>query len=276
MKDAMPLCALCWPRGLAAQAAQIQPRDYYEIFVPSYYDGDGDGCGDLRGIAQKLPELADLGISGLWLTPVHPSPSYHKYDVTDYYAIDPAYGTLADFRALAAELRARDMALLDLVVNHTSDRHPWSQKGFGRGAALPGLLPFLPGPGNGRHALPDGTYYEGAFGPHMPDLNLGNPAVVAEVFAIAQFWLDQGVTGFRLDAVLHYEENDAAFNNAFVKKLKDRFPQVYFVGEVWADAGTVSRYYESGIDSLLKYPFATQDGALAKAIQKGNGQALAG
>ncbi|MEA5013363.1 MAG: alpha-amylase family glycosyl hydrolase [Candidatus Limiplasma sp.] len=270
------LCALCLSPTLAAHA-QAQPRDYYEIFVASYYDADADGCGDLRGIAQKLPELMDLGISGLWLMPVHPSPSYHKYDVTDYYAIDPAYGTLEDFRALGAALRERDIALLlDLVVNHTSSQHLWFQKALAGEQPYRDYYHFFNEPGAGRHALPDGTYYEGVFSPDMPDLNLANPAVFEEVASIADFWLRQGATGFRLDAVLHYEENDAAFNNAFVKKLKERFPQAYFVGEVWADAGTVTRYYESGIDSLLNYPFATQDGAIVKAIKAGSGAGLAG
>jgi len=270
-------------------------REYYEIFVASYCDSDGDGTGDLKGIAEKLPEIEYLGVTGLWLMPVHPSPSYHKYDVLDYYAIDPAYGTMADFEALASRCEEKGMALIiDLVLNHTSHLHPWFLSACKSIAVEPcgeiscpmeplcrahnpycGYYHFSQEAGSNRRALSNGWYFEGVFGPHMPDLNLTNEAVVAELLQIADFWLQKGAAGFRLDAVVHFENNNVPFNNAFLRRLKERFPEAYFVGEVWSDAAVISRYYESGIDSLFNYPLATQDGSLIKAIRNGNGSAFA-
>ncbi len=270
-------------------------RDYYEIFVASFYDSNGDGMGDLNGVREKLPMLQDLGVSGLWLMPIHPSPSYHKYDVLDYYEIDPDYGTLADFHALAQACKDADMALvIDLVINHTSNLHPWflsacesiSIPDCGGESCLSetlcslhnpycGYYRFSQAPGSNLHALDNGYYYEGVFGSHMPDLNLQNEDVVTELFAIADYWLQKGVTGFRLDAVMHYEESNVPFNNEFVRRLKGRFPRAYFIGEVWADSATIARYYESSIDSLFNYPMATQDGSLTAAIRGGKGDAFA-
>ncbi len=101
-------------------------RNYYEIFVGSYCDSDGDGIGDLRGIESKLDYISDLGCNGIWLTPVMAAPSYHKYDTTDYYMIDPAFGTNEDFKALADACHERGIRLIiDLVINHSSNEHPW-------------------------------------------------------------------------------------------------------------------------------------------------------
>ena len=101
-------------------------RTWYEIFVYSFCDSDGDGIGDLQGVISKLDYLQELGINGIWFMPIHPSTSYHKYNVSDYYAIDPDYGTLEDFDTLLAECEKRDIhVILDLVVNHTGSEHPW-------------------------------------------------------------------------------------------------------------------------------------------------------
>lgn len=280
---------------LTPSALADQYRDYYEIFVGSFYDSDGDGTGDLDGITKNMAMLTDLGVTGLWLTPIHPSPSYHKYDVTDYMDIDPLFGDMAAFERLASACEENDIALiLDLVLNHTSSLHPWFLSAVAS-LSLPecggetcteaklcvkhnpycGYYHFFDSAGVNRHLAADGWYYEGVFGAHMPDLNLENEAVVAELFEIAAFWLDKGVSGFRLDAIMHYQEGSVLFNSAFIAKLKERFPNAYFVGEVWADATAISAYYESPIDSLFNYPFATQTGTIAKAIQSGNGEALA-
>ena len=103
--------------------------NWYSVFVRSFADSNGDGIGDLRGLISKLDYLADLGIEGIWLLPVHPAPSYHKYDVLDYFGIDPEYGTLQDLKKLIREAHRRNIKIiLDLVVNHTSEQHPWFKR----------------------------------------------------------------------------------------------------------------------------------------------------
>jgi len=194
----------------------------YEIFVRSFFDSDSDGTGDLAGIQAKLDYLDDLGVNLIWLTPIHPSPSYHGYDVTDYRAVNPELGTLEDFRSLAAAARRRGMrVILDLVVNHTSSRHPW----FVASASSPvndqrdWYVWRQDDPGWKQpwgHRSPvwhrrKSFYYYGIFWEGMPDLNLENPAVLKEVSGIIAFWLKQGASGFRLDAARHLvEEPDGA------------------------------------------------------------------
>ena len=101
-------------------------NNWYEIFVRSFQDSNGDGIGDLQGVISRLDYLHDMGYNGIWLMPIHPSPSYHKYNVTDYMSVDPEYGTLADMKRLTLEAHARGMKIiLDLVINHSSLDHPW-------------------------------------------------------------------------------------------------------------------------------------------------------
>ena len=162
-------------------------RTWYEVFVYSFCDSNGDGIGDLRGLQSKLDYLQELGITGIWLMPVHPSTTYHKYNVSDYYAIDPSYGTLADMEALLADCQKRNIrVILDLVVNHTGYDHPWFTAAADYLKALPaGEEPdreackyldyyfFSREAGDGMRQL-NGTdfYYEAMFSPDMPDLNL--------------------------------------------------------------------------------------------------------
>ena len=119
------LCAGCGQREEKIELIDDAYRNYYEIFPGSYYDSDGDGSGDLQGIIQKLDYIADMGFNGIWMTPIMPSPTYHKYDVTDYYHIDPSFGTLEDYQALVEACHERGISLLvDMVFNHTSSEHP--------------------------------------------------------------------------------------------------------------------------------------------------------
>lgn len=272
---------------LAPMALADDGRVFYEIFPASFYDADGDGIGDLAGISLQLDYLTDLGVGGLWLMPVHPSPSYHKYDVMDYYAVDPAYGTVEDLRALADGLHARDMRLLlDLVINHTSVRHPWflsATAALNAGEDSPYIDYYHSNdsPVPGWHQTPGaaGWYYEGGFDAAMPDLNLESEAVRAEIADICAYWMGLGVDGFRLDAVAHYIGEDAAANTAFLSWLMGELrainPDVYVVGECWMDAGTIERYYASGISSLFNFPLAGPEGAIISAIRGGDGAALA-
>ncbi|MBQ8953641.1 MAG: DUF3459 domain-containing protein [Clostridia bacterium] len=257
----------------------------YEIFVGSFADSDGDGVGDLRGIEEKLDYIASLGVDMIWLTPIHPSPSYHHYDVTDYYAVAPEFGTLEDFDSLVAACGERGIGvILDLVVNHTSSEHPWfleacAALGEGRESPLTDWYNFTEGAG--AHDVPGaaGWFYEGQFGYHMPDLNLDSEAVREEIAGIIAFWQGHGVAGFRLDATTSYYTGAPAKNAAFVRFIcetaRANDPDSYVVGECWADGQTILGLYESGIDSLFNFPAADVDGLFVQAALNARGAALA-
>lgn len=265
--------------------------NYYEIFVASFYDSDGDGLGDLKGIEEKLDylndgsekEMDDLMIEGLWLMPIMPSPSYHKYDVTDYYAIDSSYGSMDDFESLMKATDEVDVdVLIDLVLNHSSNEHPWFKaavKNFsGESNVYKDYYNFSNQAKANYHSVPgyDDLYYEGSFGPHMPDLNLDNELVREEILKIARFWLDKGVDGFRLDAVPHFYDGNNDKNIEFLKwfneSLKADYEDVYIVGEAWSDGSTILNLYKSGIDSFFNFPFSGGTGEIVMntKMKKGN------
>jgi alpha-glucosidase len=189
----------------------------YEIYVPSFADSDGDGWGDLPGIVERLPYLDALGVNLLWLTPIHPSPfADHGYDVADHLGVDPRFGTLEDVDRLVEAAGRREMrVLLDLVVNHTSDRHPWFRDALsGPGAEHRDYYVWRdPGPDGGPpnnwvsafggsawgFDEASGQYFLHLFAPEQPDLNWADPRVANEVDTVLRFWLDRGVAGFRVD-----------------------------------------------------------------------------
>lgn len=190
----------------------------YQIYPRSYQDTDGDGLGDLRGILGRVDHLADLGIDAVWLTPIYPSPNADNgYDVADYRSIGPEYGTFDDWVALRDALHARGIRLImDLVVNHTSDRHPWFQAARssrdnpyrdyyiwrpGRAGGPPNNWAAAFGGPAWTYDEATGEYYLHLFSPHQPDLNWENPAVRREVADIMRFWLEHGVDGFRMDVI---------------------------------------------------------------------------
>ena len=273
------ICALTL--GLTARAEGEAVPNWYEVFVRSYRDSDGDGLGDLKGLAQELDYIQDMGWRGLWLMPVMPSPSYHKYDVTDYMAVDPQYGTLDDMIALTAACHERGIRLIvDMPVNHTSTLHPWFaaacdalRAGDARGEYV-GYYNFRREGGAGYTPL-TGTdwYYEERFqGGGMPDLNLDNSAVLAEIRRIFDFWLNEvGVDGFRLDAVTSYFTGDAKRNVATLSELKAMAealkPGSFLVGECWANLNTIAAYYESGVDSFFLFPSAQAEGFIAASMR---------
>lgn len=253
---------------------------FYQIFVRSFYDSDGDGIGDLQGIIEKLDYLndgdpattTDLGVTGLWLMPAHPATSYHGYDVTDYYAIHPDYGSLEDFKLLLAEAHQRGMRLIiDLVLNHTSCQHPWFQ------AAQDPASPYrdwylwseTEPLGSGWHPSETGFFF-GIFQECMPDLNYGSPEVEAEMQNVVRFWLEEvGVDGFRLDAAKHLIEQGSLTSHSpathtwyegFRSFYKGLNPQALTVGEVWDSSVAVSQYL-TGDELDLAFSFD-----LAKAL----------
>lgn len=268
-------------------------RTYYEIFVYSFYDSDGDGIGDLNGVTEKLDYIQELGCNGIWLMPIMPSPTYHKYDTADYMGIDPEYGTLEDFQSLLSACHERGIRLIiDLAMNHTSSQHPWFLEACSYLRSLPvGEAPsgedcpyvnyyhFVKDAGSG-YSQVSGTewYYECQFWDGMPDLNLENPTVRGEFEAIAGFWLDLGVDGFRLDAVKEFVSGNAEANieiltwfNQFVKSLDE---DNYLVCECWMDKDGYAPYYASGVDSLFDFDFAQSSGVIT-GVLNGNRAASA-
>lgn len=261
-------------------------RTFYEIFVYSFCDSDGDGIGDLQGVISKLDYLQELGINGIWFMPIHPSQSYHKYDVRDYYEIDPQYGTMADFEALMAECAERDIHVItDLVLNHTGDDHEWFLtavdylKTLSAGAEADAAeckyvdyYFFGKEAKSGWHAIP-GTewYYEGKFSPDMPDLNLANPAVRDEITQIMSFWFDKGVSGFRLDAAKEFYSGSTSANVEVLNWIQTTATSLkedaYLVAEVWESFNMVTSYYESGITSLFNFPFGDASGKIITVLR---------
>lgn len=256
-------------------------RVFYELFVRSFADSDGDGVGDLRGLTAHLDYLSDgvagagndLAVGGVWLMPIFTSGSYHGYDVIDYEEVDPRYGDLASFETLLEAAHRRDLkVILDLVINHTSADHPWFKDALAGGPHRDWYVwrdsdPGWPGVAGGSpwHQTPAGWYY-GAFGAQMPDLNLANPAVTAELERIARVWLDRGVDGFRLDAAKHLIETGPttqvntpqtmAWLSSFRGAVHATHPMALILGEVWEPRVVTSGYVAAGsLDMAFDFGF---------------------
>ena len=276
------------PNGLPGWWAD---RVFYEVFVRSFDDSDGDGVGDLRGVIDKLDYLndgdpattSDLGVTGLWLMPTFPSPSYHGYDVTDYRSVNPDYGSLADMRALVAAAHKRGIAvILDLPLNHTSNKDPWFLESEKPDSAKADWYVWSSSP-QGSDWFPDGDrYYYAAFGADMPDLNVTDPAVTAELTADARFWIhDVGVDGFRLDAAKYLVEDGPTTQNTpethawwhtFRTAMEATEPGALLVGEVWDTPQNSSSYVPDDLD--MTFDFALASGYVI-AAQSGDGSSLA-
>ncbi len=258
----------------SALADGWQHGAFMEIFVRAYQDSDGDGIGDLRGLTSRLDYLQDLGVRGIWLMPITASADRdHGYATTDFRAIEPQYGTLADFDELIAQAHKRGIGvIMDYVINHSAAAHPlfvaarqdkaspwrdwfvwshemplgwdiWGKNPWYHVAAAPWLhtgdVKDLPKPGEGAR-----DFFFGTFGPHMPDFNLRHPAVVDYHVDSLRFWLNRGLDGYRLDAVPHMVENSAKDWNdqpesrALTRKLQDvvkAYPQRWTVCEATAE-----------------------------------------
>ena len=258
-------------------------RNYYEIFVYSFYDSNGDGVGDLQGVIEKLDYIEYMGFNGIWLMPIMNSPTYHKYDITNYYEIDDEYGTMEDFEKLVEECHKRDInIIIDFVMNHTSSAHPWftEAKAYLRGLEKGEEPDVAECPyveyynftkeyqGSTFYSVSNDWYYEGEFWSEMPDLNFESEALKKEFEDIAKFWIEKGVDGFRMDAVMHIYEEHTVKNNElldwFYTYCKSLNPDFYMVSEVWAGASTVEAYYKSGTDSMFNFPFSQVDGYLIR------------
>jgi alpha-amylase len=278
--------------------AEWNDRTFYQIFVRSFYDSDGDGIGDLRGIIERMDYLNDgdpetdddLGITGIWLMPINESPSYHGYDVVDYYSIESDYGTMEDFRDLLAEAEKRGiMIIMDLVLNHTSSDHPWFQASRAGDPVYEDYYvwsdedPGIAGPWGQQawHNGGNGRYYYGVFWSGMPDLNFWNPAVNEDVNDIIRFWLeDVGVHGFRLDAIMYLKEEGNLMMNTFSNHewfqifhdyYKGINPEAFTIGEVWTNTDEVVKYIGDEVDTAFEFDLAN---AMLNAARQGTNNQL--
>ena len=281
---------------------QWRDRIVYEIFVRSFQDSAtgslaNDGIGDIPGLISKLDYLndgnprtsSDLGVSAIWLMPIHPSPSYHGYDITDYKAINPEYGTIEDFKTLVAECRKRGIeVMIDLVINHTSDKHPWFIEAMNPESPMRDRYiwsatdPGWKGPWNQIvwHKRGDQWLY-GLFYHAMPDLNFRNDDVTREVRDIVNFWtMDIGVTGLRLDAIRHLIEEGQVQENTlstlkwlgeFQSHIRRATPQVFTIGEVWSPSKDSARYVPAAMDATFDFELAT---AMMNAAKSGDATGL--
>ncbi|MEL6340772.1 MAG: alpha-amylase family glycosyl hydrolase [Myxococcota bacterium] len=271
--------------GLANADGWWRSSTFYEVFVRSFADSDGDGVGDFQGLTAQLDYLndgdpstdTDLEVEGIWLMPINPSPSYHGYDVTDYQEINPDYGTLDDFDAFIEAAHARGIkVIMDFVLNHGSSEHPWFRAALAHPEA-PERDYFIfredkptsgferPWDGaNTWHAAGSEVYY-GIFWSGMPDWNLAHPEVETMMFDAMRFWLARGVDGFRVDAVRYLIENDAgevadlpethAFIRTMRREIHRDYPQALFVAEAWTDSSRIQGYYGEGDEFQLAFSF---------------------
>jgi alpha-amylase len=258
---------------------------FYEIFVRSFYDSNGDGIGDFNGIIEKLDYLndgdpqtsTDLGITGIWLMPINPSASYHGYDVTDYYNVNPDYGTMQDFQRLLTECHRRGIrVIIDMVFNHTSVDHPWFQEARDNPASTRRNWYIWTetdrnyrGPWNQEVWYPSVSgYYYAIFWSGMPDLNYTNPDVTAEIDNVARFWLqDLGVDGFRVDAARYLIEEgqnqaDTEATHTWWRNFRVMYkaikPDALTVGEIWTTNYSVVGYVQGDeLDMAFNFDLAS-------------------
>jgi glycosidase len=263
----------------------------YEIFVQSFADSNHDGIGDFKGMTSKLDYLSDLGVEAVWLMPINPSSTYHKYNVNDYYDVHPDYGTLQDFRLFVDEAHKRGIhVIIDLVINHSGtgnlwfkealkdehikywDYYVWAHKDD------PQVLPPAGQKRSNWYPVKGSDYlYFAHFGSNMPDLNYDNPKLRQEIFNIGKFWLKEiNVDGFRLDAARHIFPDNRQTDmhiwwEYFLKEMRKIKPEVYIVGEVWTDVKVAAPYLK-GIPALFNFDLA---GAIIKAVNDEKGAQLA-
>ncbi len=282
------LLTLFFISGCASTPIEKKGEVYYEIFVRSFYDSNGDGIGDLKGVESKLDYLDDLGISGIWLMPIHPSPSYHKYDVSDYLSVDESYGSMDDLESLINHAKEKNIdIILDLVLNHTSYDHPWfvaAKEHIRNGTCEEAnsycdYYNFTQEYGDGYAAVPGSTYYyEARFSEGMPDLNLDSENVREEIRNIVDFYMNKGIKGFRLDATLHYYENDTNKNIEFLSWFSDLVKSydedAFIVSEAWSSRSNYSLYYKAGVNNF-DFDASSSAGLIVNAIRNEDGQSLA-
>lgn len=283
------------PHASPSAAGWTRGATCYEIFVRSFRDSDGDGIGDLNGLIRSLDYLndgnprtqTDLGVRCIWLMPVAESPSYHGYDVSNYYKVEPDYGTNADFKRMIAAAHRRGIkVLVDLVLNHASSAHPYFQAAlrdttspYRRWFRFSPTKPAVKGPWGQevwyKSPVRDEWYYA-VFWSGMPDLNYETPAVREEASKVARFWLtEMGVDGFRLDAVPYLVESGDTLAHTrgthdvlrrFAADVRRTSPHAFTIGEVWDSTGTILSYYPNELDAYFAFPVSD---AILDAVRTG-------
>jgi alpha-amylase len=290
----------------SAQPSGVDTSDWrrgatcYEIFVRSFADSDGDGVGDIPGLIEKLDYIndgtpaadRDLGARCIWLMPVAASPSYHGYDVSNYYRVNPEFGTNEDFRRLVAEAHRRGIrVLVDMVLNHASSEHPYFKSAqldtaspyrdwFRWSPTDPGTTGPWGQPVWHRSPVREEWYY-GIFWHGMPDLNYDHPPVREEAKRVATFWLDSmGVDGFRLDAIPYLVEEGGKLSGTpgthailreYAAHIRRVAPDAFTVGEVWDSIGAMLPYYPDQLDG--HFSFESSEAILA-AVRTGSAREL--
>jgi maltose alpha-D-glucosyltransferase/alpha-amylase len=282
--EAAPIVSAVPPPAGAGDVHWYKDAIVYELHVKAFYDSNGDGIGDLRGLTEKLDYLADLGVNTLWLLPFYPSPFRDDgYDVADYHNVHPAYGTRQDFRVFVREAHRRGLRVItELVINHTSDQHPWFQaaRRAPKGSDKRDFYVWSDDPNKyagTRIIFTDteksnwswdeiaGQYYWHRFFHHQPDLNFDNPRVRQAVFRTLRFWLDMGVDGVRLDAIPYLIERDGTTNenlqetHAVIRelrrKLDERYSDKMFLAEANMWPEDVREYFGDGDECHMAYHF---------------------
>ncbi len=280
------------PSPALSAAGEDNRRVFYEIFVGSFSDSDGDGTGDLRGVINRLDYLNDgdpasglsLGVEGIWLTPVFLSPSYHKYNVTDYYEIDPQFGTMDDLKELIGLCHERNIKLiLDLPINHTGTENAWftafaaARRSGDESDPYYDFYTCFPAgeePAGRTFAAIEGTdeVYECNFSESMPELNYDNDAVRRAALDVAKYYLDLGVDGFRFDAAkyIYFGDNEksAGFWQWYVDELRAIRPDVYTVAEVWDSDGVTDVYFPAV--NCFDFTTSQVSGLIAETAKYGN------
>ena len=276
--------------GTVTVANEGNSRVFYHIFVGSFSDSNSDGFGDLRGIIDRMDYINDgddnsglsLGAEGIWLSPIFVSPSYHKYDTSDYYTIDPKFGTEQDLKDLIEICHKRNVKLiLDLVVNHTSPGHAWFEafaEAHRTGDTESEYYDFYswaaePEAGKTYQRIPGASeYYECNFSGAMPELNFDNEAVRQAMVDVAKYYLDLGVDGFRFDAAkyIYYGEGkpNTDFWDWYMAQLRAIKPDIYSVAEVWDGDGVTFPYFSS--TNCFNFSMAQSGGRIAETAKGGN------
>ena len=256
----------------------------YQLHLKSFFDADNDGVGDFRGLMQKLDYIAELGVTAVWLLPFYPSPRRDDgYDIADYRGVHPEYGSLEDARLFITEAHARGLRVItELVINHTSDQHPWFKRARAAPAGSPERDFYVWSDSDQKYAgtrvifvdseksnwtwdTEAGAYFWHRFYSHQPDLNFDNPRVLSEVLSVMKFWVDLGVDGLRLDAVPYLVEREGTNNenlaetHAILKRIRSELesyaPDRMLLAEANQWPEDAQQYFGDGDECHMSFNF---------------------